>query len=237
MSRRRLRASALGVALLAFGLAGVQAWRASALRTQALEAARRGAAWLVALDIPLKDPAIPWIVSVIDAEYCRPPRMADWVTRRFEEFDGRRHPIYIALRGLALGARDAEFEAFSVLWQRGGGKGDDVAAMAYGVYCDRLPRPEVISRTVRRETSAEYELTHQFLALLYMRQNGCLAPEDERSLELAAAAIAVEQQEDTDFSDLWAERLAVLLYGDYRSLVDDAWIRRLVEEQQPSGAW
>jgi hypothetical protein len=237
MKRRSVQAIALGVALLAFALAGVQYRRAAALRQQALEAARRGATWLMALEIPLKDPGIPWIVSAIDGEYCHEPRVAEYVAQRFKEFEGRRDPIYTALRALALGGRDEQFEAFSRRWQKFINKGDVVSAMAFGVYCDRMPRPEVVSRTVLSTTSAGYEATHQLLALEYMKQNGCLSPDEEKTLTLTARAIAAEQQQDSVFSDLWAERLAVLLYGDHRQLVETSWIETLIAEQEPSGAW
>jgi hypothetical protein len=223
--------------LLAFVLAGVQCQRAAALRQQALEAAQRGATWLSALDIPLKDPGIPWIVSTIDGEYCHEPRVAQYVAQRFEEFEGRRNPIYTAMRGLALGKRDETFESFSKRWQRHVGKGDVVSAMAFGVYCDRMPRPEVVSEVVLSTTSQGYDLTHQFLALQYMKQNGCLSATEEDVITLAAEKIAAEQQRDPEFSDLWAERLAVLLYGDYRRLVETSWVDTLIAKQEPSGAW
>lgn len=237
MKRRPVQAIALGVAVLAFVLAGVQYRRASALREQALDSARRGASWLLAQDIPLKDPGIPWIVSAIDGEYCHEPRVAAYVAQRFTEFDGRPDPIYAALRGLALGARDETFDDFSRHWQEFVNKGDVVSAMAYGVYCDRLPRPDVVTRVVLSTTSAGYQATHQLLALQYMKQNGCLSPDEQETLALTARAIAAEQQQDSEFSDLWAERVAVLLYADYRQLVAADWIETLVAKQEPSGAW
>ena len=237
MKQRAVQATALGVALLAFALAGVQSWRAAALRERALEAARRGASWLLALDIPLKDPGIPWIVSAIDSEYCHEPRVAEYVAKRFTEFAGRDQPIYTALQALALGTRDETFETFSERWQQHVGKGEVVSAMAFGVYCDRLPRPDVVARTVLSTTSAGYEATHQLLALEYMKQNGCLSPDEQETLGLTARAIAAEQQQDSVFSDLWAERVAVLLYGDHRELVENAWIETLIAKQDPSGAW
>jgi hypothetical protein len=237
MNPKLVKSIGLGIALLAFVGAGVQYRRAAALRQHALEAARRGATWLSALEIPLKDPGIPWIVSAIDGEYCHEPRVAEYVAERFTEFEGRRHPVYSALRALALGARDEQFEAFFERWQQSENKGGVLWAMAWGVYCDRLPRPDAISRIVLSTTLSGYDLTHQFLALQYMKQNGCLSPSDEKTLALAARAIADEQQRDAEFSDLWAERLAVLLYGDYRRLVEPSWIETLIAKQEPSGAW
>ena len=112
-----------------------------------------------------------------------------------------------------------------------------ISAMAFGVYCDRMPRPDIVSQVVLSTTSTGYDLTHQFLALQYMRQNGCLSATEEEVLTLAAEKIAAEQQRDPEFSDLWAERLAVLLYGDYRRLVETSWIDALIAKQEPSGAW
>jgi hypothetical protein len=237
MNRRSFQAIALGIALLAFVLAGVQYRRAEALRKQALEAARRGATWLSALDSPLKDPGIPWIVSAINGEYCHEPRVAQYVAQRLVEFDGLRHPIYTAMRGLALGAKDEQFEVFSERWQEHADKSGVLWAMAFGVYCDRMPRPDVISQIVLSTTFSGYDLTHQFLALQYMKQNGCLSPSEEKSIARAARAISDERHGDFEFSDLWAERLAVLLYGDYRRLVETSWIETLIAKQEPSGAW
>ena len=232
-----LRTIALAVALLALVLGALQYRRHAALRRQALAAAERGAAWLSALQIPLKDPGILWIVSAIDGKYCHEPRVAQYVAQRFAEFEGRPNPIYPALRGLALGVRDQTFDAFSERWDQQQNKSSVVSAMAFGVYCDRVQMPDDVAKTVYATNLTRYDLTHQYLALLYMKQNGCLSSSDEKVLTRVARAIAEEQRGDSVFSDLWAERVAVLLYGDERRLVESSWLETLVAKQEPSGAW
>ena len=237
MSRRRLLLIALGLAALAAGAAGLWYQREAALRERALAAAQRGAVWLSALDAPLKDPGIPWIISAIDAAYCHEPRLTQYVAQRFMEFDGRPHPIFVAMRALALGGKDETFDTFGRRWQKLVDKTDVISAMAYAVYCDRMPRPEAVAPALLSTTSQGYALTHQDLALLYMQKNGCLSTSEQETLEQAARAIAAEQSRDDEFSDLWAERIAMLLYGDHRELVKRSWIERLIAEQAPSGAW
>ena len=232
-----LRTIALAVALLVLVLAALQYRRSAALREQALAAAERGAVWLSALQIPLKDPGILWIISAIDGKYCHEPRVAQYVAQHFAEFHGRPNPIYPALEGLSLGKRDESFAAFSGRWQQQEDRSGVVSAMAYGVYCDRVPMPDDVAATLHATNLTRYDLTHQYLALLYMRQNGCLSAADEKGLGQVARAIAEEQREDPVFSDLWAERVAVLLYGDERGLVETPWLETLLAKQEPSGAW
>lgn len=233
--RRPVYATALGMLLLAILFFGIRYQQAAAFRSRTLEAAERGAAWLLAQEIPLRDPGILWIVSAINEEYCQDARISEFVAKRFEEFDGRPNPVYPALRGLALGTREQHFDDFYERWTNRRHKGDVVAAMAYGVYCDRVPMPDAVEKTVFATTSHGYELTHQFLTLLYMKRNGCLA--DQTTLTRAARAIAEEQAHDPVFSDLSAERVAVLLHGGFRELVQTSWLEALVAKQQPSGAW
>jgi hypothetical protein len=238
MSRRFAYWIAAGSVLLAIATFVLQRQREASLRTRAPEAARRAGAWLLAHRAPFKDPAIPWILGLVNDAYCRDATIRDFVAKRFHEFDGGSHPIYAALGGgFSPATREASFDEFWKQWLVKNHENDVLSAMAYGVYCDRLKMPEVVAKTMFSETSEGYVLTHQYLALQFMKRGGCLDPVGEQALRRAAERIAAEEERSEEFSDLFAERAAVLLYGDDRQLVEPFWIDAILASQEPSGAW
>lgn len=238
MTRKLAYALGFGLLLLGAALFARDRLREDALRGHALAAAQRGAAWLLAHDAPFEDPAIPWILSLVNDEYCQSPALGEFVARRFAEFDRAPHPVYPALRsGFSPAAREDGFRTFWKLWSAVSHEDDVLSAMAYGVYCDHLPMPEFVAETMYATDAKRYVLTHQYLALLFMKRFGCAAEQRDPALRHTAQALVAEQEDDPAFSDLYVERVAVLLHGDERSAVDPAWIETIVASQEASGAW
>lgn len=84
-----------------------------------------------------------------------------------------------------------------------------------------------------------YLLTHQLLVLVWSDDTGLELPEHiARRSGSFLAAILREQRADPLFSDLFAERLAILLrYGQPDREESETWIRTLVDAQNQQGLW
>ena len=84
-----------------------------------------------------------------------------------------------------------------------------------------------------------YVLTHQFLALIWAEQTGLELPKNlvgqkQKLLE----RILQEQLTDDVFSDLYAERVAVLChFGKPKPLDAAHWIRTIISAQLQNGSW
>jgi len=88
-----------------------------------------------------------------------------------------------------------------------------------------------------RETG--YFLTHQFLVLEWARQTGLDLPQEllAKRTELLAR-ILDEQLKESRFSDLYAERAAILLHFSTPSHRDaEKWVRNILESRKPAGGW
>jgi hypothetical protein len=84
-----------------------------------------------------------------------------------------------------------------------------------------------------------YVLTHQFLVLAWARSAGLALPAEvaERAGDLLAA-IAAEQHADTRFSDLFAERAAILFaFAPPSPAEADRWVTVMAAARAPGGRW
>jgi hypothetical protein len=86
---------------------------------------------------------------------------------------------------------------------------------------------------------ADYVLTHQLLVLDWSRDAGRALPDDlTRQAPALLDKILAEHSKDTAFSDLYAERAAILIQHGVGSPEAQAeWIRIIVDAQQPDGTW
>lgn len=89
------------------------------------------------------------------------------------------------------------------------------------------------------EAGAGYVLTHQILVIEWAREQGLKLPAsvEDRKQQLLNA-LEREQDADPKFSDLYAERAAVLImYGDPAPEKMAAWIAVIVDAQKDDGSW
>ena len=85
---------------------------------------------------------------------------------------------------------------------------------------------------------AEYLLAHQYLALRILRERGVLSgPGLEARMESLLADIEGEQRAESGFSDLFAEREALLLSGGRVADETRLWIARILAAQEEDGRW
>jgi hypothetical protein len=89
-------------------------------------------------------------------------------------------------------------------------------------------------------TPAEgYILTHQFLVLEWAAETGLPLPSDlEQRQHEVMAAIVAEQEKDSHFSDLYAERAAlIILYGRPTRDQTETWCRAILKARSHRGGW
>ena len=120
---------------------------------------------------------------------------------------------------------------------------DSDAWIIVALHVDPAKTPDWFRQDVfEAETLAEYELTHQFLALLLQRyywHESQFNADHEMKIGELAALIAEEQEAGVDFNnlDLYSERVAVLIAGGYSCLVEREWIEKILENRLPNGLW
>jgi len=70
-----------------------------------------------------------------------------------------------------------------------------------------------------------YEDTHFLLSLLFLKINGCYDRNKiEKSITEATGSIINAEENDTSFSDLYAERIVMLYWAGYGRSVEGTWI-------------
>ena len=84
-----------------------------------------------------------------------------------------------------------------------------------------------------------YILTHQFLVLKWQEQTqGALPADLSRQKQHLLQKIALEQSEDSVFSDIAAERMAILgLYGQATKEQKAYWQSHILNARLPQGGW
>lgn len=223
------------VAVAVAVVSGVGAYfiREPDLTERARASALRGGAWLFGYEGKLVDPGVLWIMKTVNETYCADPRIQPLIERRFsEEFS--ENPATAAY-GVMLGI----VPTIPADYYRGLGKElsfDDAIIPAYT--CDRFPLSQnVIDHLLGTRASGGYDLTHRYLALLFIKQRGCAYPGNlARDLEDAAALMA-DEEKGSFVSDVSIERVAFLLYGGFGGLVTDDQVKGIVARQDPSGGW
>lgn len=89
------------------------------------------------------------------------------------------------------------------------------------------------------ETGEGYVLTHQILVVEWAREQGLkLPPSVEDRIRQLLKALEREQDANAKFSDLYAERTAILImYGDPAPEKVAGWIDLVVDAQRDDGGW
>ena len=85
-----------------------------------------------------------------------------------------------------------------------------------------------------------YWLTHQYFALRWFRHDrGELPPELEEKERELLIRIHDEQVREQGFSDLYAERVALLLLSGKNVEREnvESWIKKIIKNQKPTGDW
>lgn len=207
-------------------------------RQALVEDVARGGKWLLSYPGDYRDPGVFWLASVANGQYCGgEPAVTRGLRVRFD----REFPVssyeHAYLRFLDTGpGADADLPASDEVLAAHANTFDDLIMPA--LYCDVRPVSDAVRAKILDVDSASgYALTHRYLALLLMRERGCAdGAAFDRALARAARKIVAEESV-SNFDDLYAERVAFLLYAGQASLVRPQWIRTIMAHQEPSGGW
>lgn len=111
--------------------------------------------------------------------------------------------------------------------------------LAAALHCDRSPPTRSTLTDLRELASAGgYDTTHAALAVGWMAELGCDAPDDVRSRVLSSMAgelASVDRRELV--SDLAVEQSALLVYLGAPELLPAGWNELVLGAQRPDGGW
>lgn len=83
-----------------------------------------------------------------------------------------------------------------------------------------------------------YADTHKLLGLIFLREDGCYDRDTlDRMIRQGAEHVARSAEADTEWSDLFSERVVFLYWAGEGSLVKREWIERIADAQGGGGAW
>lgn len=109
------------------------------------------------------------------------------------------------------------------------------------LYCDTLPlQDSLLFRLNRLYENGGYDLTHAYLAILFLKRNTCDHYFTGDMISLEEKLVTALQQiilSEPVTSDLRIESMAFLLYGGKREYISEKRIRKLIRKQQKNGSW
>ncbi len=203
------------------------------LHARAYKASQEGANWLLNYEQNYKDPAILWILNIVNEKYCKSKKIDNFIESKFDkEFKfslNLKEKWYERLwnRNLTRIPDDSVFKPTGAIF-------DDILLPA--LYCDLHAVDEETSKKISDFSSSNgYYLTHQFIALLIMKQNNCLDGWHKDLIPVMAEKISREINHN--FSDLSVERVAFLEYGNFSNKIRTSSIENIIKNQLPSGGW
>lgn len=219
---RRYILGALSLFLLATALFFV--WHEE--RKPFVAAAHQGIEWFMSYEGDYENAGVFWALLDINARYCRDTEFGQFLTQRFEAYPrtGAERSYFALAQGIEEAPQGAE--ARYDMWL--------FAALS----CKEQPLSEELRAELHNVSeAARYDLTHKYLALAYLSRLGCATEEDGAALKVAALRMKEEEGRELYFTDLSAERAALLMWAGDASLVDTVWLRKIQRAQDSSGGW
>ncbi len=204
----------------------------SELKGAAGTASKKGGLWLLDYRGKIGDPGILWAMEEMNQAYCHNDEISTKVKKSFS--DSNFSSAEQAYKRL-IDPKETKLIDYEQLSGRER-QYDDLLIPA--LYCDINPLPlQNREKIFNFANSSGYELTHKYLAMLFLKNSKCLKSEVSNALPKAANKIAQEQQNSQPFSDLFAERAALLGFGGYSNLVKPEWIKKIIDHQTEKGGW
>ena len=106
------------------------------------------------------------------------------------------------------------------------------------LYCDRLGLPgDYVLQLTRAASSGEYMLTHALLAWIWIQENGFKLQLPKGFVEDLYRANAELIDDNAVVTDLELEAAAFLYLAGQGTLVDDAFVKRVIAVQNTDGGW
>jgi hypothetical protein len=108
------------------------------------------------------------------------------------------------------------------------------------LYCDKTSYDDKdfsILQTLNHNDGSYWD-THFLLALLFLKNNGCYdSTKIENSIQKVSNTIIAKEAIDTSFSDLYAERIAVLYWAGYGKNIQKQWIEKIKDSLTTDPGW
>lgn len=107
------------------------------------------------------------------------------------------------------------------------------------LYCDKKDYDEIDFQTLSAlKNKYRYHETHYLLGLIFLSENLCYKrPILEKEISESAKRIINEQDEDPEFSDLYAERIVVLYWAGFGDAVKKEWIEKVADSFSKEYGW
>ena len=100
------------------------------------------------------------------------------------------------------------------------------------LYCDKLGYTDYdfgILHTLYNGDGSYWD-THFLLSLIFLKNNNCYdATKINSAIKKVAESIATVAKKDTEFTDVYAERIVMLYWAGYGNLVEKAWVDKVKE--------
>lgn len=204
------------------------------LQYDAQKAATSAVPWLLSHQSEISDPGVIWILSKINKIYCgnEPhiqtliqtmfiPLSTDSTLRGYERVLNKDFSHIVSTSSLANNAKHF----------------DD--ALIPALYCDKSPvlAEHSFNRALELAKGSGYEVTHALLTLEWLKERGCLPKKQDDYIDTLSQRLYLEQSQTTEFSDLFAERVAFLQYSNSDRHIPNEWIRTIINNQERSGGW
>lgn len=98
------------------------------------------------------------------------------------------------------------------------------------LYCDKLGYTDYdfgILHTLYNGDGSYWD-THFLLSLLFLKERNCFDIEKiNLAIEKASRSIVLAQEKDTEFTDVYPERIVMLYWAGYGNLVKKSWIEKV----------
>ena len=105
------------------------------------------------------------------------------------------------------------------------------------VNCKDFTPSEEILRELFDTKYSGYLSTHQLLAIMWLKEQGYQDGRIEPKIKEIVEQMVLEQVSEDEFTDLFVERTAVILYAGYREKIERRWIEIILDAQKEDGHW
>lgn len=224
--------------IIIFIIAIIQQTENKSLQEEAAKSAKSGWQWLKNYNGKFLDPGNLLIIKIINEKYCGTiPEIESFWEEILPEFTSH---YYLAVFERFFDTNPEYKMSNKVLEILKTPQEYYNDALPQALYCDLYPARDDFAEKTFNDVDKEsgYNLTHKFWSAILFKNNGCLVENyNIDNVILAAAQKIYEEQEKSDFDDLYAERTAFLMNYGFKKMVPEDWIKNIIKNQNKSGAW
>ena len=105
------------------------------------------------------------------------------------------------------------------------------------VNCKDFAPSEDVLRQLFDNRYSGYFSTHQLLAIMWLKEQGCQDDRIEPKIKEIAEQMLSEQVSEDKFTDLFVERIALIQHAGYGEKIESGWIETILDAQNEDGYW